>query len=177
MDGSKGFAAVLLFLAAFLFSPMTVHAAEDASVLSSAVKRTGLPLPRWASLKSDKVHMRSGPGTQYPILWVYARKGLPVEITAEFDVWRRIRDIEGAEGWVHQSNLSGKRGLIVIGKGLQAVQRSKDNLSRLRAEAEPGTQGRLLNCENEWCKVEIGGIRGYMKRERLWGVNAQENFD
>src|SRR5688572_30955477 len=92
-----GLAAVLLWLAPAL--------AQD---------QEHLPLPRFASLDSNQINLRAGPGTDYPILWVYQRRGLPVEIIGEFDTWRRIRDRDGAVGWVQQNLLSGKRGALVI---------------------------------------------------------------
>src|SRR5919204_606278 len=79
-------------------------------------KGSGLPLPRFASLRSDEVNVRTGPGTRYPVDWVFKRKGMPVEIVAEFENWRKIRDWQGASGWVHQSLLTGKRSFIIPAK-------------------------------------------------------------
>ncbi len=145
--------------------------------LSSAIRRTGLPLPRWASLRSNEVNLRSGPGTRYPVLWVYRRKGLPVEITAEFDTWRRIRDVKGTTGWAHQATLSGRRFFLVAGGGVQPVFRKEDARASIRAEAEEGAQGRLLKCRAAWCRVELQGYRGYMKRDSIWGVYPDETVD
>jgi len=145
--------------------------------LSSAVKRTGLPVPRFASLRSDDVNMRSGPGQRYPVEWVYKRKGMPVEITAEFDTWRRIRDIQGTEGWVHQATLSGKRNVLVVGKGLQPVFTQNQPNASVRGQAEPWVQGKAVKCDEQWCKIEFNGVKGYMKRESLWGVYPQEKID
>ncbi|MBI3419635.1 MAG: hypothetical protein HY053_05845 [Proteobacteria bacterium] len=171
--------AGMTFLFAMVFLITAPARAEPAAAngIASAIKRSGLPLPRWASLRGESVYMRAGPGFRYPILWVFRRKGLPVEITAEFDTWRRIRDSEGAEGWVHQSNLSGKRAFLITGRGMQTVFRERDERSSHRAEAEAGVQGRLLRCREEWCKVEVDGIGGYMKREVIWGVYENEKVD
>ncbi|HVY11962.1 MAG TPA: SH3 domain-containing protein [Alphaproteobacteria bacterium] len=159
-----------------------LHAAEAPAPgptmgIASAIKRSGLPLPRWASLRGEEVNLRAGPGFRYPVSWVYRRKGLPVEIVAEFDVWRRIRDMAGDEGWVHQANLSGKRSFIVTGGKTQPVFRDHTDKASLRAELEAGVQGRLLRCRDEWCKVEVEGLRGYMKKSAVWGVYSQEKVD
>lgn len=166
----------ILFVCFFIALGVPLKAAEGGG-LSSAIKRTGLPVPRFASLRSDDVNMRSGPGLRYPVVWLYKRKGMPVEITAEFDTWRRIKDIDGAEGWVHQATLSGKRTLLVTGKMVQPIFRKKDPASPLRGQAEPGVQLRALRCEDQWCKVETDGVKGYMKRESLWGIYPQEKID
>jgi SH3-like domain-containing protein len=170
-------AACLLPLALLLASSATATEIQDNSFIASAVKKSGQPVPRFASLKSEKVHMRAGPGFQYPILWIYQKKGLPVEITAEFDTWRRIRDADGDEGWVHLSNLSGKRGVLVKGEGLAPMYKHRDETGALRAKVETGAQGKLLSCRDSWCKVEISALKGYMKRRDIWGALDKENFD
>jgi SH3-like domain-containing protein len=162
----------------FICFAFPAHAeAPSATGLASAIKKTGLPLPRFASLRSDDVNMRSGPGTRYPMEWHYRRKGFPVEITAEFDKWRRIRDIDGTEGWVHQSNLSPRRGFVVIGKELQNISRRPNPASPLRAQAEPGVLGEILKCEKEYCKVEASGVKGYIRRDGIWGIYPGEKLD
>jgi SH3-like domain-containing protein len=167
----------LLLIACFIAVPALAGEPTAPTGIASAIKRTGQPLPRWASLRGNEVNMRTGPGFRYPILWVYKRKGLPVEITAEFDTWRRIRDYEGAEGWVHIANLSGKRNFIVAGKKTQPIFRGTDAKATLRAEAETGVQGRLARCRDQWCKVEVDGIKGYMRRDSIWGVYESEKVD
>ncbi len=160
----------------FCCTPL-LHATETGGGLSSAVKRTGMPVPRFASLKSDEVNMRSGPGQRYPIVWVYKRKAMPVEITAEFDTWRRIRDVHGAEGWVLQGMLSGKRMVLVVGKTMQPVFKKNEANSTLRGQAEPGVQGKAIKCDEQWCKIEFDSVKGYMKRESLWGLYPAEKID
>lgn len=172
--------AALFLLCLFLAAPLSAE--EKAGGLASAVKRTGLPVPRFASLKSGEVNMRTGPGMRYPTLWRYQRKALPVEITAEFDTWRRIRDYEGTEGWVHQSNLSGKRTLMVLSPkdsktATQPLYRKADTLAPLRAQAEPGAIGKILECKAEWCRIEIEGVKGFMKKGTFWGAYEAEVFD
>ncbi len=139
---------------------------------------TGLPLPRFAALRSDEVNMRSGPGTRFPIEWTYQRRELPVEITREFELWRRIRDPEGTEGWVHQSTLMGRRSFVVRGAPGSEVmlrRRAEDQASPV-ARLRPGVVGRLRACEpaNPWCEAQIGEYRGFVKRTDIWGVGTSE---
>jgi len=142
---------------------------------AGSVAAQELPVPRWASLRSDEVNVRVGPGWDYPILWVFVRHGLPLEITAEFNYWRRIRDIDGEEGWVHQRLLSGARTVIVTG-GIRTLRRAPDDPGPvLRAEA--GVIGGLLECTRVWCRLEIEGNRGWLPRMQLWGVYPDEVVD
>jgi len=139
---------------------------------------TGLPLPRFAALRSDEVNMRSGPGTRFPIEWTYQRRELPVEIVREFELWRRIRDPEGTEGWVHQSTLMGRRSFIVRGAPGSEVmlrRRAEDQAGPV-ARLRPGVVGRLRACEptSPWCEAQIGDHRGFIKRADIWGVGAAE---
>lgn len=136
---------------------------------------SGLPLPRFASLHSDLVNLRTGPGTRYPIEWVYVREGLPVEITKEFDIWRRVRDWEGSEGWVHKSALSGKRTAIVTG-GTHALYKDSSNTSEVVAKIEAGAIGRIESCEAAWCEIKFNSLKGYMPKTDFWGTYQDEAF-
>lgn len=139
---------------------------------------TSLPLPRFAALRSDEVNMRSGPGTRFPIEWTYQRRELPVEIVREFELWRRIRDPEGTEGWVHQSTLMGRRSFIVRGApGTEVMLRRRaEDQAQPVARLRPGVVGRVRACEanNPWCEAQIGEHRGYIKRADIWGVGPTE---
>jgi SH3-like domain-containing protein len=139
---------------------------------------TGLPLPRFAALRSDEVNMRSGPGTRFPIEWTYQRRELPVEIVREFELWRRIRDPEGTEGWVHQSTLMGRRSFIVRGAPGSEVmlRRRAEDQAQPVARLRPGVVGRLRACEpnNPWCEAQIGEFRGHIRRADVWGVGPTE---
>lgn len=139
---------------------------------------TGLPLPRFAALRSDEVNMRSGPGTRFPIEWTYQRRELPVEIMREFELWRRIRDPEGTEGWVHQSTLMGRRSFIVRGAPGSEVmlRRRAEDQAQPVARLRPGVVGRLRACEpnNAWCEAQIGEFRGHIRRADVWGVGPTE---
>ena len=137
---------------------------------------SGLPLPRFASLQADKVNLRTGPGTRYPIEWVYVREGLPVEITAEFDIWRRVRDWEGSEGWVHKSALKGKRTAIVIG-GTRNLYRETTQDSPIVAHLEQSAIGHIVACQELWCEIEFGGRKGYLPKMDFWGAYSNEIFD
>ena len=149
--------------------------AERAPTIGSV---TSLPLPRFAALRSDEVNMRSGPGTRFPIEWTYQRRELPVEIVREFELWRRIRDPEGTEGWVHQSTLMGRRSFIVRGApGTEVMLRRRaEDQAQPVARLRPGVVGRLRACEanSPWCEAQIGEHRGYIKRADIWGVGPAE---
>ena len=135
-----------------------------------------LPLPRFATLRSGEVNMRTGPGTRYPIEWVYARRGLPVEVTAEYDIWRRVRDPDGTEGWVNKTELTGKRGAVVIGKTRELREQHDDEAS-IVAHLEAGTIGEIVSCNPDWCKLKFSGIKGYLRKTDFWGAYPKESFD
>ena len=131
---------------------------------------------RYASLRSDKVNVRTGPGVRYPIEWVFVKKGIPVEITAAHDTWRKIRDWEGAEGWVHQSMLSDRRALLVTGQ-VRALRSDPKADAPVVARIEPGVVGRVDRCVGEWCRANAGGYEGWLRRKEFWGVSPTEDFD
>ncbi|WP_211864081.1 SH3 domain-containing protein, partial [Neoroseomonas soli] len=139
---------------------------------------TSLPLPRFAALRSDEVNLRTGPGTRFPIEWTYQRRELPVEITREFELWRRIRDPEGTEGWVHQSTLMGRRSAIVRGapNSETVLRRRPEDGAAAVARLRPGVVVRLRLCEarNPWCEAQAGEHRGYILRSEVWGVLPDE---
>lgn len=131
---------------------------------------------RFASLRAERVNVRSGPGTRYPISWVFVRRGIPVEITAEFEFWRKIRDHDGTEGWVHQSLISGRRTALVAG-ALRALRDDASASSSIVLYAEPGVQGDVLSCRDSWCEIRIAGQVGWMRKDHLWGVRADETIE
>ncbi len=132
---------------------------------------TGLPLPRFAALRSDEVNLRSGPGTRYPIEWIYKRRELPVEIEREFEVWRLVQDPDGIKGWVHQATLTGRRSFIVTGADATLRREAQDN-ARAVAVLKPGVIGHIRACPagSDWCQVQVGDYRGYLKRSQFWGT-------
>ncbi|MDF1585345.1 SH3 domain-containing protein [Marinimicrococcus flavescens] len=135
---------------------------------------SGLPLPRFVSLAAEPINIRTGPGKQYPLKWVYARRGLPVQIVDEFDTWRKIRDLDGEEGWVHGSLLSRRRTVLLTGAELLGLRRAPAADARLLLRAEPGVVGGLLDCSEGWCFVEIEGQRGWLERTALYGILPDE---
>jgi SH3-like domain-containing protein len=136
---------------------------------------TGLPLPRWAALRTDDVNMRSGPGTRYPIEWVYKRRDLPVQIEREFEVWRLVQDAEGIKGWVHQATLVGHRSFLV-GAAEAILRHRPDDAADPVARLRPGVVGRIRSCEaaSAWCEVQVGDYRGFLRREAFWGTAPGE---
>lgn len=157
--------------AVLLALPDVPAAAEDA-----ARGPSGQPVPRFASLRADEVNMRTGPGVRYPIEWVFRRRAVPVEIVAEFGTWRRVRDWQGAEGWIHESMLSRVRTVIVRG-GIQPLRVAPDASAGTVARVEADVTGRLIGCQDHWCEVEIGAYRGWLRRGQFWGVGPGEDFE
>ena len=133
---------------------------------------TGLHLPRFASLKTDLVNMRSGPGERYPVLWVYKRRELPMEIDREFDIWRLVTDMDGVKGWVHQATLTGRRGFVVTGKTDVTLRATASDTADAVAVLKPGVVGRLRSCEaaSDWCQVQVGDYRGWLNRAAFFGA-------
>lgn len=148
---------------------LAVVLAAAASVAAESKRR----LPRFVSLRSNEINVRTGPGERYPIQWVLRRRFMPVEIIAEFETWRRIRDWEGAIGWVHQMTLSGRRSIIVTGR-IRTLRRRPRSDAPAVARAEPKIVGRLLSCRKSWCRVDIQGRRGWLRRRAFWGVYPKE---
>lgn len=136
-----------------------------------------LPIPRFVSLKSDKVNVRQGPSRDHEVLWIYNRAGLPVEITAEYDNWRRIRDSEGAEGWVLQNLLSGKRTVLVAPwlKSTTIPLHSKpEDDAPLRAKLQTGVLAKVESCNQKFCRITGDEFDGYIKQNQLFGVYPNE---
>ncbi len=136
---------------------------------------TGLPLPRFVSLRAAEVNMRTGPGVQYPVEWVYQRRHMPIEIIAEYGTWRKVRDWQGTQGWIHQSMLTGKRSFVITST-VRTIRRSPDANSPAKAQAEAGAVGEITSCDkNEgWCRIEIGGFDGWLRRVDFWGAYQNE---
>jgi SH3-like domain-containing protein len=155
-----------------------VQAANDI-VTGSA---SGLVVPRFVSLKFDRVNVRRGPKVDNDVAWVYTRTGLPVEVTAESENWRRIRDWEGAEGWVLHSLLSGRRTALVRSKVKSAdelvpIYNKPDIHSDLAARLQAGVLGTVKRCTGTWCRIAGDGFDGWIEQERLWGVYPDETVD
>lgn len=137
---------------------------------------SGLPVPRFVALKSGEINVRTGPGTRYPIDWVYKREALPVEVIDEFDHWRRVKDSEGAMGWVHKSMLDGRRTALIRAKTPQNLLADPEDKAKPILRAEPMVIGKLLECKKEWCRLQLSGRKGWIKKAFLWGVYQGEEF-
>ena len=137
--------------------------------------QSGLALPRYASLRANEVNVRTGPGVRYPVKWVFMRRDLPIEIIAEFSTWRKIRDWQGTEGWVHRSMLSGKR-TVIITDAVQVMRREPSRWAPAVARVEAGVVAHILECGVEWCRVEAGGFRGWVKHGQFWGRGKKEQI-
>src|SRR5208337_1620291 len=141
---------------------------------------TKLPLPRFASLKTDRVNLREGPSKEDATKWVYQRAGLPVEITAEFDVWRRVRDSEGVEGWILHSLLSGRRTALVTpykkAENAKIYARPSES-GDLAATLQSGVIVNVRTCDGSWCQVDGDGFKGYIEQVKLWGVYPNEKIE
>lgn len=169
--------ASMVFAAAML-NAVGIEAVANAK--ESALSTSGLPIPRYVSLKSDHVNVRAGPTKDNDVSWVYTKAGLPVEITAEFENWRRIRDSEGAEGWVYHSLLSGRRTAVVTMKhkdDLAQLYSSDDTASAVVARLQAGVVTQVKHCAAGWCHVAGDGFDGWIQQQRLWGVYADEKIN
>jgi SH3-like domain-containing protein len=156
------------------------EATASTTALQVVTGPSGLPLPRFVSLKADKVNVRRGPSSDHPVAWVFQRKGYPVEIVAEFENWRRVRDSDGDEGWILQSMLTGKRSAIVApwraGKPLP-LRSGTDETASVVAQLEPGVMSQVKSCDGQWCELDAQGYDGYVPQDMLWGVYPGEQVD
>ncbi|MFC0219015.1 SH3-like domain-containing protein [Pseudochelatococcus lubricantis] len=170
--------AALVVLA--LLPGVAAHAQQQPAAGQTIGSNSKLPVPRYVSLKSDRVNLRAGPAKDHRTLWVFQRAGLPVEITAEFATWRRIRDSEGAEGWVLHSLLSGRRTALVTpwdkdkGKEPTPLLARASDSANMKARLEPGVIVSIETCDGTWCHVTIRNLDGYIQQGRLWGVYPDE---
>ncbi len=153
-------------------------ALDNAPIGGAAGKSSsGLPIPRFVSLASNKVFVRTGPALRYPIKWVYQREHLPVEIVQEFDTWRKIRDMDGDDGWIHQSLLSGDRYGIVKGEANLPLRKAPVGEARILALLEQNVVASINQCNGAWCQVMAEGYTGWTERKFLWGIYDSEDFD
>ncbi|MEM9589904.1 MAG: SH3 domain-containing protein [Pseudomonadota bacterium] len=182
---ARALAAGVLLACPVLFGVMSpAPAAEAVIAVAANGKSSGLPVPRFVSLKSDKVNVRRGPSTDQSIVWVFSRAGLPVEVIAEFENWRRVRDSEGADGWVFHSLLSGRRTVLISpwAKGQQGpasipLHKRRSAGSGVVAQLQPGVLGDVVDCDGSWCELYVGDFAGYVQQEKLWGVYRNETIE
>lgn len=180
------FAATCLALTGLTLSPM-LGAGPDAGFAARAQAAakgpSGLPLPRFVSLKAKRVNLRIGPGQDYAVAWLYTKSGVPMEVIQEYDNWRRVRDAEGTEGWVYQSLLSGERTAMTAPwkKG-----DAKDDFINMHREArsnadvvarlEPGVVVSVKTCDGDWCEAQADGASGWVQQSEIWGAYPGEAF-
>lgn len=143
---------------------------------------SGLPLPRFVSLKAKRVNLRVGPGRDYAVDWLYLKPGLPMEIIQEYDNWRRVRDADGTEGWIYQSLLSGRRTAVVAPwkrRNTPTIELFADRSARARtvAKMQPGVIGTLHSCDGKWCDMSVSGHRGWIRQSQLWGAYPDETVE
>ncbi len=160
---------ICLLIVFFAFPAM----AQDSDIFN----KSGQTIPRFVSIKSDKVFVRAGPGVRYPIKWVFKKDGYPVEVVQEFDTWRKIKDHEGEEGWIHQTLLSGKRrGIVIQEKGAFMLKKPLDEATQI-AFIENKVVVDIIQCDAQWCQVEVSGFKGWMIRKSIWGVYEGEQIN
>ena len=128
-------------------------------------------------MRAESANARRGPSLDQRVDWEFVRRGLPLEITAEYGQWRRVRDADGAGGWVHHALLSGVRTALVRGDAAVALRAGPTEAAAVRAMAEPGVVGRLEACRNDWCEIAAGGVEGWLPRAALWGVGPDETIE
>lgn len=156
-----------------------IAAAPDARAQSQQIGPSGLPLPRFASTKSNPVNIRMGPSRDHEISWTFVKSGVPVEITQEFDVWLRIRDSEGAEGWVQKTLLSGRRTALVAPwekTGTTPVRDAPQSAASIVAQVEPNVLVDIAECNGRWCRISVDSTKGWIEQGRIWGAYPDEVF-
>ncbi len=135
---------------------------------------TGMPVPRWVTVKAERVNVRRGPSLDQDVLWTYVKPGTPVEVIAEYDAWRRIRDVDGVTGWVKGAMLDGRRNVMVTGRVNTAILGEPKADAQAVAFAQPGLVAKLVACSGQWCEISSRGYDGFVARDRLWGVYEGE---
>ncbi|WP_330848894.1 SH3 domain-containing protein [Mangrovicoccus ximenensis] len=151
-------------------------AAPAAAQQQSTGPETGLPLPRWVSMKAPEANARRGPSTNHRIDWVFKHRNMPLMVTAEYGHWRRVVDRDGFGGWVHYVLLSGTR-TVIVDENMLEIHRSPSDSGEVLAEAQEGVIATLRECEAGWCRIAADGIRGWVHEKGLWGAGDPEMPD
>lgn len=141
-----------------------------ATVAPVAQAQEGGPQPYWVSISAEEARMRAGAGRQFPIEWVYTRPGLPMKVIRTYQGWRLVEDPDGEQGWIYASLLSERRMAMVIGEGEAQMRETGSASAALRWNLEPGVIGELGECAESWCELNVGGARGWVSQDRLWGA-------
>jgi SH3-like domain-containing protein len=172
--------AVLLAVTLTLTPVLTRIMIPDALAASDRreIGETGLPLPRFVTVKSGRANMRRGPGEEYPVIWEFRKAGLPVEIIGEYGDWRQVRDSTGEEGWMKRTLLRGQRGVVTNpSKTAHPMLQKPRKSAFIVAYLQAGVVGRIEQCNRTYCLIEAGPYLGWVARNRLWGVYNFEYKD
>ena len=156
---------------AIMSSPFNAIALEA----KLTVRGSGLPVPRFVSLKFSEANLRAGPGSEYPVLWQYRQAGLPLMVDAEFGVWRKVRDADGTTGWMHGAGLSLLR-MAFIHEGMAKIYQQDNSESGVVAVAEKNALFELESCPKNWCRVTTDTVKGWVQRTAIWGVLKDESL-
>jgi SH3-like domain-containing protein len=139
---------------------------------SSVVAQSARKTPYWASIEEAEARMRTGPSTEYPVKWVYKRQNLPVKVISTHEVWRKVEDPDGDQGWMHVRLLSPNRTAIVTATGVSELRDAPEATSRISWRVEKGVVGKIDDCQKGWCRLDIAGRVGYIEADRIWGEEA-----
>lgn len=134
----------------------------------AAAQSDPVALPYWASISVDEARMRKGPSPDVPVIWEYRRKDLPVKVVARFETWRKIEDPDGTQGWMAARLLSRTRTAIVTGE-IRPLREAASLSSAISYRAEPGVVGKITDCANGWCLLDVKGRRGWIQTDHIWG--------
>ena len=146
------------------------------SLPSLARDQGGLPVPRFVSLHASKIYLRTGPGMNFPVQWIHQRRHMPVEVIAEYDTWRKIKDWQGTIGWVHQSMLDGGRYALITGSERELLQDPADTAVPT-AKVMPGVVAQILRCDGTWCRINADGYKGWLRRDEFYGTYPDEKVE
>ena len=169
----RGLSALIRPLAFGLLA-LLLLAPVSASALAN--DQGGLPVPRFVSLRASKIYLRTGPGMNFAVQWIYQRRHMPVEVIAEYDTWRKIRDWQGTVGWVHQSMLAGSRYALITGAE-RTLRRDAAESAPPTARLMPGVIAEVLRCQGAWCRLNADGHKGWLKRAEFYGVYPDEKVE
>lgn len=150
---------------------------KPATKVPPPIVATGRPVPRWVTIKANRVNVRHMPGLEHPILWTYVKAGTPVRIIEEYYNWRKIEDLNGTKGWVKAAMLDGRRNVMVTGRVNQPLLVAPHADARTIAYAAPGLVAKVVSCAGTWCVISSRGYEGYVERSHLWGVEPEESFN
>lgn len=128
--------------------------------------------PYWASITAAKARMRTGPGRNFPASWLYQRAGLPVKVIETYPNWRKVEDPDGTQGWMQANLLSDERTAMVIGE-IRTLRASPDAAGKVNWRAEPGVIGKLSECAQGWCRIDVNGRAGFVEARHLWGADGR----